>query len=254
MQGNFFWYDLMTTDTVAAAKFYGAVVGWGTKDSGSNDYTLFTIDGAGLLGLMPMPKEMSDAGAKPCWLGYVRVDDVDAAAARIEKLGGKMMRPPTLVPDIIRFCPVTDPHGAGFMIAKPMPGGALPKLPPHHVGTVGWRELYAGDGAKAFAFYSEAFGWTRGDTVDMGPMGIYQLFKTPGDGDVVGGIMTKPPHAPMAYWSYYFNVEALDAAAKRVADHGGKILHGPVEVPGGSWIVQCADPQGAIFALIAPKR
>ena len=30
---------------------------------------------------------------------------------------------------------------------------------------------------------------------------------------------------------------------------GGGILSGPVEVPGGSWVVQCTDPQSAIFAL-----
>jgi len=29
---------------------------------------------------------------------------------------------------------------------------------------------------------------------------------------------------------------------------------GPHEVPGGQWIVQCTDPQGAHFALVAMKR
>jgi len=254
MHGNFFWYDLMTTDTVAAAKFYGAVVGWGTQDSGSKDYTLFTVAGAGLLGLMPEPKEMCDAGAPPCWLGYVQVDDVDAAVARIEKLGGKKMRDPVTVPDVIRFCPVADPQGAGFLVAKPMPRAEMPKLPPNHVGTVGWRELYAGDGSKIFGFYAEAFGWTKGDAMDMGPMGTYQLFKTPGDAEAVGGMMTKHPAMPAPYWSYYFNVDAIDAAAKRVTDNGGKVLNGPMQVPGGGWIVQCADPQGALFSLVAPKK
>ena len=34
---------------------------------------------------------------------------------------------------------------------------------------------------------------------------------------------------------------------------GGKIINGPMEVPGGSWIVQCKDPQGAMFALVGPR-
>lgn len=58
-----------------------------------------------------------------------------------------------------------------------------------------------------------------------------------------------PPH-----WLYYFNVETIDAALKRVKDNGGELSHGPSEVPGGSWIIQCRDPHGAIFALVAPKR
>ncbi|HET9538942.1 MAG TPA: VOC family protein, partial [Mesorhizobium sp.] len=31
-------------------------------------------------------------------------------------------------------------------------------------------------------------------------------------------------------------------------------LNGPMEVPGGSWIVNCVDPQGAMFSLVAPRR
>lgn len=255
MHGKFFWYDLMTTDVAAAEKFYKAVVGWGTQDSGvsGSGYTLFTVDGVGRLGLMPLPKAMSDAGARPSWLGYVAVDDVDATAARIQKLGGKMMRPPTEVKDVIRFCPVADPQGAGFMIAKGLSHAAMPAAPQGTPGTVGWHELYAVDAAKVFGFYAEAFGWTKGEAMDMGPGGTYQLFKTGGPDDV-GGMMNKMPAMPAPYWGYYFNVEAIDAAAARVTGNGGKILNGPMQVPGGGWIVQCMDPQGALFSLVAPKR
>jgi predicted enzyme related to lactoylglutathione lyase len=62
-------------------------------------------------------------------------------------------------------------------------------------------------------------------------------------------MFTKPPTMPAPAWLYYFNVSDLDAAAQRVQAGGGQILLGPVEVPGGSSIVQCADPQGAMFAL-----
>ena len=59
---------------------------------------------------------------------------------------------------------------------------------------------------------------------------------------------------PMPFWLYYVNVEAIDAAAGRVKAGGGSVLNGPMEVPGSRWIVQCSDPQGAMFALLAPKR
>jgi uncharacterized protein len=66
--------------------------------------------------------------------------------------------------------------------------------------------------------------------------------------------MTKMPDTPAPFWLYYFNVDAIDAAAGRAKDAGGKVLMGPHQVPGGGWIVQCFDPQGAMFAMVANKR
>jgi uncharacterized protein len=117
---------------------------------------------------------------------------------------------------------------------------------------VGWHELHARDGAKAWAFYSGLFGWTKAEALDMGPMGVYQTFGT--GGTTGGGMMTKMPDAPAPFWLYYFNVAAIDAAMARVMKGGGKVLMGPHQVPTGQWILQCTDPQGAMFALVAPKR
>jgi len=86
----------------------------------------------------------------------------------------------------------------------------------------------------------------------MGDMGVYQIFAI--DGVPAGGMMTKMPQSPVPFWLYYFNVEALDPAIARAKNGGGQIANGPMEVPGGSWIVQCFDPQGAMFAMVAPKR
>ena len=63
-------------------------------------------------------------------------------------------------------------------------------------------------------------------------------------------MFTKPPTLPLPFWLYYFNVDDIQAAAKRVEAGGGQIVYGPTEVPGGAWIVHCTDPQGAIFALL----
>ncbi len=254
VQGKFFWYDLMTTDTKAAQKFYGDVIGWGAQDSGTPgvDYTLFTVDGQGVAGLMPIPEDARKTGARPSWMGYIAVDDVDEAATRLQQKGGKVHRPPTDVPGVIRFSVVSDPQGAGFIIAKGLVHDAPPELPVGTPGTVGWRELYAADWKPAFAFYEKMFGWTKADAIDMGPMGTYQLFAT---GNVpVGGMMTKPDMIPVPYWGYYFNVPAIDSAAARVGANGGKVVNGPIQVPGGQWIVQCVDPQGAMFAVVALQR
>ena len=86
----------------------------------------------------------------------------------------------------------------------------------------------------------------------MGPMGVYQIFAI--DGAQAGGMMTKTPQTPAPFWLYYFNVDALDAAITRGKDAGGQIIIDPMKVPGGSWIVHGLDPQGAIFAMVGPKR
>ena len=54
---------------------------------------------------------------------------------------------------------------------------------------------------------------------------------------------------PVPFWLYYFNVDDIDAAAERVKAGGGQIFEGPLELPDGSWIARCTDPQGAVFAL-----
>ena len=77
-------------------------------------------------------------------------------------------------------------------------------------------------------------------------MGTYQLFSA--EGDIIGGMLTKPQTIPVPFWLYYFNVSDIDAAAQRVKT-AGRILAGPVEIPGGSWTVFCIDLQGARFAL-----
>jgi uncharacterized protein len=66
-------------------------------------------------------------------------------------------------------------------------------------------------------------------------------------------MMTRMPQMPASFWLYYVNVAGVDAAVARVKTGGGQICNGPMQVPGGSWIAQCADPQGAMFALVGPK-
>ncbi|MGH6827433.1 MAG: VOC family protein [Rhizomicrobium sp.] len=253
MPNSFFWYDVMTTDTKAASRFYCDVVGWTAEDmtATGHDYTVFNTQGQGVAGLMPIPEEAAKDGLRPAWMGYIAVDDVDATASRVRKEGGQVHREPTDVPGIIRFAVVGDPQGAAFLVAKGL-RPAMPPLPVGTAGTIGWRELYAADWKSVLPFYQALFGWTKADAIEMGEVGTYQLFAA--GGAPIGAMMTKPPHVPRPNWGYYFNVPEIDAGASRIAAKGGRILHGPAEVPGGQWIVQAIDPQGAAFSLVAAKR
>ena len=254
MANTFFWYDLMTPDTQAAAKFYCDVIGWTTQDvsQSGHTYAIFQRDGGvNAAGLMPVPQEMG-GNAQPAWFGYVAVDDVDGMAKRIQGEGGTLQRGPIEVPGVIRFAVVSDPVGAVFLIAKGLNPSPMPEVPAGTPGTIGWHELYSRDWKAAWRFYEKLFGWTKDRAIDMGEMGTYQLFAA--GGNAIGGMMNVPPEAAATFWGYYVNVDAIDSAIERVKKSGGKVTMGPHQVPGGSWILQATDPQGAHFALVAPKR
>ena len=254
--GAFVWYELMTTDTAAANEFYKDVVGWTSKDTSipGAQYTSFFVGERPVAGLMSTEMTASESGetSPPAWIGYVGVDDVDAAAAKVTELGGTIYRQPDDIPSVGRFAVAGDPHGAAFCLFKG--DGDMPPLPQNADGNVGWHELMAGALNAAFDFYSALFGWTKDQAIPMGDMGDYQLFAHNG-GNAIGGMMTKPDMIPAPpYWGYYINVEALDAAVARSDARGGKVINGPMEVPGGAWIVNCVDPQGAHFSLVSMKR
>ena len=247
----------MGDDVKAAADFYAHVVGWNAKDSaiaGARPYTVLSADERGVAGMITISAEAKAMGAPPCWAGYVWVEDVDKAATKLTAAGGAVKRAPADIPGVGRFAVVTDPQGAYFRLFRDAGANPPPPPAPDTPGLVGWRELHAGDGPKAFAFYSGLFGWTKRQGMDMGAAGVYQLFGFAGGDSDYGGMMTRTPQMPAPMWLYYFNVPAIDAAAERVKAKGGKIVNGPMEVPGGQWIVQGLDREGALFALVAPKR
>jgi predicted enzyme related to lactoylglutathione lyase len=251
--GNFVWYDQMSFDFSGSAAFYEKVVGWKLAANAMNDqpYTLLQAGDTMVGGLMPIPEEAAKMGAQPKWMGYIAVDDVDAYAGKVKAAGGAIYRPPSDIPNVGRFAVAGDPHGAGFILFKAA-GDAVPAHDHAKPGHFGWRELHGGDREIDFAFYSGLFGWTKADTFDMGPMGLYQLFNI--DGVMAGGMMTKMPQTPVPNWLYYINVDAIDAAAERVKSGGGTVVNGPHQVPGGLWMIQALDPQGAMFGLLAPGR
>lgn len=245
-KGLFVWYELVTRDVPGAISFYASVVGWKTQPFGAGgDYTMWAGSQGPLGGVMRLPAEA--AGAPPHWTAYVQVDDADAIAAATRRLGGKVCHEPTDIPDVGRFAILADPQGATFSVLR-RAGGDMALHDPAREGEFCWSELATGDGAAAVRFYSELLGWKVLEEMDMGPMGTYRVF---GVGETrLGGIMNLPAGArrPPA-WLYYVNTGDLDAMVAKATRRGGKVLNGPVDIPGGGRIAQLADPQGAAFAL-----
>ncbi len=252
MANPFVWYDLMTPDLASATQFYGDVVGWKIADAGmpGMSYSILHAGDVMVGGLMKRPAEMGDA--TPGWQGHIYAPDVDDYAKRVTAAGGHVHRPPTDIPTVGRFAVVSDPHGAAFILFKPNTDQSPAKAPMGTQGHIGWRDLRAGDGDKAWDFYSKLFGWQKSEALSVPGGGTYQMFTT-GEPDMAGGMMTAMP-GTRPHWLYFFNVEAIDAAAQRVKKNGGSVTMEPMEVPGGQWVIEAKDAQSQAFGLVAPKR
>ena len=250
--GRPLWYELMTTDMKAAQAFYNAVVGWTSSpfQGTPQPYATFgrTAD-APVAGVMTTPEGVD---APPFWAMYVGVPKLEEAAAHIRQLGGSDVSPVIDIPNVGRMQMMKDPQGAAFYIYEPASSEQPPEGAPA-LGEASWHELMTTDAPAAMKFYSQIFGWQPSESVDMGPIGMYHMFNRPHG--MIGGMMNKPPEMADVppNWQIYFRVPDINAAVDRIKANGGKILNGPLEVPGGDWVLNAMDPQGGAFSLHAPK-
>jgi predicted enzyme related to lactoylglutathione lyase len=246
-QGRFVWHELMTSDPKAAEAFYKEVVGWGTIPSENlgMEYTMWTAGETPIGGLMAITPDAKAMGAPPSWTAYIEVPDIDATVAQVEKLGGSVVVPAMSVDQVGRFAILRDPQGAVFAAitsANPLEAETDPQPM-----TFSWHELATTDLPAAISFYEQIFGWKKQSEFDMGDMGIYYMFGR--DRFTYGGMMKKPAESPVSAWLHYVSVDSADAATERATKAGGKVMMGPMEVPGGDRIAALNDPQGAWFAV-----
>ncbi len=258
VHGDWIWYELMTTNADAAQAFYGAVLDWRYKQSSPTpsgiDYReIVAADGDHVGGVMTLSADMLAGGARPGWLGYIAVDNVDATVASVTRAGGKVLMPATDLEGVGRFALLTDPQGVPFYIMRGAMEGytsnafAMDGPRPGHCA---WNELATSDQPGALAFYKAQFGWTEDGAMDMGPMGSYIFLR---HGSVIGAVMPKPEPMPVSAWTYYFRVPDITTAEAAVRAQGGTVMNGPHPVPGDDWILQGLDPQGGFFALVGKK-
>jgi uncharacterized protein len=259
-RGDFIWYELMTPDPEGSKAFYDAVVCWHieTQSQFPNGYRMIgRSDGGSAGGLLPLSDEMQQHGARPSWLGYLYVGNVDASVASIEQAGGNALMPAFDIPDIGRVAMVADPQGAPFYIMKPIPPEGRPDSKSDVFSVdqpqrVRWNELSTTDPDGAVDFYRRQFGWGQEGDMDMGEMGKYRFIQS--NGVNIGAIMRKPPQLPVSSWTYYIGVDDIDRAADAIKTGGGQVVNGPMEIPGGEFALNGLDPQGASFGLVGPRR
>jgi predicted enzyme related to lactoylglutathione lyase len=258
--GHLVWYELITPDAEGAKTFYDKVVGWnfGEPVEEFQGYRMIgRSDGGFAGGVLTLTDEMKQHGARPTWLGYIGVDDVDAAIDSIEQAGGKTLMPATDIANVGRIAMVADPQGVPFYVMKPIPPAGDPNAQsdvfsvdqPQHVR---WNELATSDPDGAIDFYGKQFGWGQEGDMDMGEMGKYRFIQNRGTN--IGAIMPKPPQLPVSMWTYYIGVDDINRAVDAIKSGGGQVLNGPMEIPGGEYAVNAMDPQGASFGLVGPRK
>jgi len=253
--GDFIWYELLTGDADVAQRFYGDVVGWTFADSGNSDvdYRIGSAGEHGVCGLMAITPEMAQHGARPTWLGYIAVEDVDRCVESVEHGGGKVMMPAMDIPNVGRIAMMTDPQGAPFYVMKPSGEGeslAFAYDQPR-AGHCAWNELVTSDQEAAWHFYGVRFGWVKDGAMDMGPMGSYDFIR---HGSVLGAMMTGRPEMGPPHWNQYFRVPDIDMAVAAIEAGGGQVINGPMEIPGGDFALNGIDPQGAHFGLAGSRK
>lgn len=252
--GEFIWYELMTPDPDRAKAFYDALVGWDIEPqpAGEMDYRMIRRDDGGNAGgVLRITPDMASHGARPTWLGYVNVQDVDESLASIERAGGRTLMTHDIA-GVGRIAMVTDPQGAPFYVMKPIPPAGDPNarsdvFSPDAVQRCGWNELQTSDVEAARRFYGNEFGWGSEQYMDMGEMGLYRFWDQRGE---QFGALFQASNGQTPHWRFYFRVPSISAAKKAAEENGGKIHNGPHQVPTGEWIVIGSDPQGAEFALV----
>ena len=255
VHGRFIWQGLITEDPAGAAPFYSRVIGWRAEPSAVDpSYTIVSAASGPVAGISKLSDANRAQGARADWMSFIGADDVDALVAQAEKLGAKVHRAAADIDKVGRYAILADPQGATFALFKPLES-APPKAGAPQLGELAWHELTTTDPEAALKFYQELFGWQLMHRMDMGQMGFYWIFGS--DGVQRGGIFNlyKLPHpAPGPYWTPYFEVADADKAAQAASKAGGRVLNGPMDVPGGGRIAQLADPSGVAFAVhTAPK-
>jgi len=251
--GSFCWIELHTNDQTAAKEFYGSLFGWEAHDNpmGPNDfYTIFRLQGRDAAAGCTLRPDERAKGIPPHWLIYITVDSVDAAVAKAQQLGGKILAPAFDVMDAGRMAVVQDPTGAIFCPWQPIKSNGIGIAEVN--GTLCWADLSTDDPKRAADFYTALFGW--------------QIFADPKDKSgylhikngehFMGGVPPAAHRQPGVppHWMAYFQVDDVDATASKAKEMGASLHLPPITMEGVGRMSVIADPQGAAFSIFKSAR
>lgn len=249
MHGEPSWQDQSSADAAQAAEFYAGLFGWDVDepDEEHGGYRNAHLNGKRVAGITPQ------MGPGPAfWSTYIKVDDSAAVTELVSANGGRVFVEPMNIAPFGTMAVYLDPTGAAIGTWKPEEHtGAQVR---GESGAATWHELLTTDVAAATAFYTAVFGWTAHSHGPADGPGGYTEFRV--SDKVVAGMMARPPMMPAEvpdHWAVYFAVDDTDAVAAKVAELGGKVLTGPMDIPPGRFAA-VADPTGASFNILKSSR
>lgn len=243
VRGQFVWHELKTPDANAAHAFYGKAIGWKSQPwEEDSSYVMFAARRGPIGATEPV-----NGGMAPHWVPYIGTGDVAKTVKQAQELGATLVEDIDSLSSGSRYAVLKDPFGATFGVYESAEDYGT--ITPPQAGEHSWHELMTGDYQAAFDFYSSLFGWQKMEEHDMGEQGTYMIYGL--EGRKLGGMFKPMNGGPAPSWLSYVQVKDVHQVARKVKSAGGQVVNGPMEVPGGDWIVQAVDPQGALFAAHA---
>ncbi len=231
MTRRFFHFTLRTLDTTNARSFYADVLGDGVRD------------------VVELHEQAVARGARPHWLGFLEVEDVDDATAAFLKRGATALGPKWVNPEGLEAAVLREPGGAVVALGRRRAAA----LGTQQADTeVVWHQLNTIDLDRAKEDYSALFGWSFADPIDLGQHGMFHPFAWEPGGALVGwmtdifGRAGRHPH-----WLFHFRVPRLEPAMEAVKRGGGYVV-GEHTLGRGERIAVCDDSQSAAFAMRTP--
>ncbi|MFD5183779.1 VOC family protein [Streptomyces sp. NPDC058372] len=254
------WADLSAADPRAAARFYGSLFGWELGEvPGLDGYHAFLSEGRTVGGLGPR----RGGRRSPVWQPYFLVEEAEAEpgaaadgpeetpAERVALARGQVLGEPVEVPGVCRATLCADSSGAVFGLWEPDGHRGFDTV--NAPGSAAWFGLTTTDPDGARGFYGEVFGWQARRAA---PGAGFPYTEWSLGGQPFGGMTPVTEAFPAGMrprWLVYVSVRDCDAAAARGARLGANVLLPPTTIEPGRFSV-LADPQGAMFAVIALAR
>jgi predicted enzyme related to lactoylglutathione lyase len=238
----------VSRDAKKAQPFYGEVLGWKTVSFPMGNFSYDMIYAGETPDTMVGGYAAPKSDREPAhWISCVSVEDVDAAAKSAVANGGKLLEPPSEVPNAGRRARIADPQGAELYLFKSAAGDRADA--PATQGRFFWNELHTTDPKSALQFYEKVVGFTH-HAMDMGPGNTYHIVAR--NGVDRGGVTSHLGAGVAPHWLPYVYVDDTDATIARARKLGAKIPMSAEDIPGVGRFGIFQDPTGAVLAVMKP--
>jgi predicted enzyme related to lactoylglutathione lyase len=244
LPGKFVWADLVTDDVLAAQKFYTGLFGWKFYDYGG--YLIGRNDDRPMCGMFQRPRP-ADSSAKPRWLGFISVANVERAREAVIKAGGRVLAKPQKMPKRGEQAVFADAEGALFGVVKSSAGDPEDFLA--EPGDWIWIQLLSRDGHKAAEFYREVAGYTIMENHETNRLSDYVLTSEGYARATVRTLQTDDAKVRPT-WLPFVRVKDVGESVALTKQLGGKVWIEPKSEFLNGKVAVIADPTGAAIGLL----